>query len=149
MEILLVDLIYIVALDEKWFLAVFETVVYGRYLNDTVVMVEDWFLVFDSLVVFEVCFLKSSQALGQVCFLNNVQVVVEMWFVDRALGWVGVLFLVLDSSLVLAECCILWFEERALVVVEVWFLVVDCTVADQICFLVVDRTLFLGSLKSI
>ena len=90
--------------------------------------------------------------------MNNVQVVVEIWFFDRALGWVEVLFLVLNSSLVVAECCILesdqvvvevWFEDRALVFVEVWFLVVDCTVVDQGCVLVVDRTLVLGSLKSI
>ena len=62
------------------------------------------------------------------------------------------LFLLLDSSLVVAECCILesglvvvemWFEDRAMVVVEVWILFVDCTVVDQ--SLLVDRTLVLGS----
>ena len=154
MEILLVGSNYIVALVEKCFLAGFETVVYGRYLNNTVGMVEDWFLVFDSLVVVDVLFLKSIQVWWEVWFLNNVQDVVEMWFVDRALGWVEVLFLVLDSTLVVGECCILesgqvvvemWFEDRALVVVEVLFLVVDCTVSDRGCFLVVDRFLVLGS----
>ena len=48
MEILIFGLNYIVALVQKWFLALFETVVYGRYRNNTVVMVEDWFLVFNS-----------------------------------------------------------------------------------------------------
>ena len=107
MEILLVGLNYIVALVEKWVLAVFKPVVYGRFLNNTVLMVEYWFLVFDSLVVVDVWFLKSIQVWGEVWFLNNVQVVVEMWFVDRALCWEEVLFLVLDSILVVAECCIL------------------------------------------
>jgi cbb3-type cytochrome oxidase subunit 1 len=106
MEIWLSGLNCIVALVEKCFQAVFETVVkvYRSFLDNTVVVGEEWFWALDSsLVVVEVWILNSIQVVGKVCFLNSVQVVVEMWFVDRTLVGVEVLFLVFDNSVVVVE----------------------------------------------
>ena len=78
--------------------------VYRSYLDETVAMVEEWFLALDrSLVVAKVMFLNNIQVVGKVWFLNRVQVSVQMWFVDSALIGVEVLFWVLDISLVLLE----------------------------------------------